>query len=113
MPSATVNAPGKVGVRGGLREAIVGATIALPVVSTVTVKVAGTPVLKTTEAGAWHVAAKGAPVQVKEMVPLKSRPGVSCSAQLADCPAATVAESAVEGLLTENAGGALATMFKT
>jgi hypothetical protein len=31
---------------------------------------------------------------------------------LADWPAETVAESAVEGLLIENAGGALAKMFK-
>lgn len=31
---------------------------------------------------------------------------------MADWPAETVAESAAEGLLTENAGGALATMFK-
>jgi hypothetical protein len=44
--------------------------IALPLVTTVTVKGAGAPVLRTTEAGAWHVAPKGAPVQVKEIVPL-------------------------------------------
>jgi hypothetical protein len=44
--------------------------IALPLVTTVTVKDAGAPVLSTTEAGAWQVAPKGAPVQVKKIVPL-------------------------------------------
>jgi hypothetical protein len=68
VPSATANALGKAGVGGNLREAIFGATIALPLVMTVTVKAAGAPVLRTFEAGAWHVAPKGAPVQVKEMV---------------------------------------------
>lgn len=63
-----MNAPGKAG--GDLREVILGATIAFPLVTTVTVKVAGAPVLRTTEVGAWQVAPKGAPVQVKEMVPL-------------------------------------------
>lgn len=58
---------------GDLREVILGATRATsapPLVTTVTVKAAGAPVLRTTEAGVWHVAPKGAPVQVKEMVPL-------------------------------------------
>jgi len=70
VPSATVNAPGNAGVCDDLRELIFGATIALPLVRTVTVKAAGAPTLRTTEAGAWQVAPKGAPVQVKEMVPL-------------------------------------------
>lgn len=65
-----MNAPGKVGGCGDLREVIFGARIALPLESTVTAKVAGTPVFSTTEAGAWHVAPRGAPVQMKEMVPL-------------------------------------------
>jgi hypothetical protein len=49
---------------------VFGAPIAPPLVTTVTVKVACAPVLRTTEAGGWHVAPKGAPVQVKETVPL-------------------------------------------
>ncbi len=57
-------------VGGDLREVILGATIAPPLVTTVTVKAAGAPVLRTTEAGAWQVAPKSAPVQVKETVPL-------------------------------------------
>ena len=68
--SATVNAPGEAGVCGDLPAVIFGATIAPPLVSTVTVKDAGAPVLITTEDGAWHVAPKGAPVQVRERVPL-------------------------------------------
>ena len=59
-----MNAPGKGGVGGDLREVILGATIAPPLVTTVTEKAAGAPVLRTTEAGAWHVAPRGAPVQV-------------------------------------------------
>lgn len=65
-----MNAPGKAGERGDLRKAIFGASIALPLVTTVTVNAAGAPTLRTTVAGAWQVAPKGAPVQVKEMVPL-------------------------------------------
>ena len=65
-----VTAPGRAGVCGDLREELFGARSAAPLVATVFVKAAGAPVLRTTEAGAWQVAPKGAPVQVKEMVPL-------------------------------------------
>jgi len=68
--TATKNTAGNAGVFGDLCEVIFGVTNALPLVSTVTVKAVGTPTLRTTEAGAWQVAAKGAPVQVKETVPL-------------------------------------------
>jgi hypothetical protein len=57
-------------VCGNLREMIFGVVIAPPLVTTVTVKAAGAPTLRVTEAGAWHIAPKGAPVHVKEMVPL-------------------------------------------
>ena len=70
VPNATVNAPGEAGMCGHLREVISEAAMALPLVRTVTVKAAGAPTLRSTEAGAWHVAPKGAPVQVREMVPL-------------------------------------------
>ena len=59
VPSTTANAPGKAAVGGNLREAIFGATIALPLVMTVTVKAAGAPVLRITEAGALARCAQG------------------------------------------------------
>ena len=59
VPSATANAPDQPGVGGNLREAIFGATIALPLVMTVTVKAAGAPVLRITEAGALARCAQG------------------------------------------------------
>ena len=62
MLSAPVNTPGAVGGCGTLREVNFGATIALPLVVTVTVNAAGAPVLRTTVDGAWQVAPKGAPV---------------------------------------------------
>jgi hypothetical protein len=42
--------------------------------------------------GALHVAAVGAPVQVKEAVPAKPGPGVNCRVKDAVCPAVTVTE---------------------
>jgi len=80
VPRAKAIAPVAAGVCGDLRGVIFGATIAPPLVSTVTVKGARAQVLKTTVAGAWHIAPRGAPVQVTEIVPLWSRPGISCSA---------------------------------
>lgn len=68
--SAAANGFGDTVVGGERREAVFGAPIAPPLVTTVTVKVACAPVLRTTEAGGWHVAPEGAPVQVKETVPL-------------------------------------------
>jgi hypothetical protein len=64
--------------------------------------------LRVTEVGAWQVAPMGAPLHAKAMVPLKSSPGVNCKLNIADCPAFTDTESALAGLLTVNAGGALA-----
>ena len=46
--SATINAPGEAGVCGDLREMIFGASMALPLVTTVTVKAAGAPTLRIT-----------------------------------------------------------------
>ena len=54
------------------------------------------------------MACAGAPVQVREMLPSKSRPGVSCTAKEAVCPALTEVESADAGLVIAKAAGASA-----
>ena len=51
---------------------------ALPLVVTITEKPVAEP-LATVMPGALHVAPVGAPVQVKDTVPLNPAPGVACS----------------------------------
>ena len=53
--------------------------MARPAVETDTVNGAGAPFAMVTEEGTWHVALRGAPLQVSETVPLKPAPGLSCS----------------------------------
>ena len=98
------------GVRGEVRLVRIGKTSALVLVGTVTVRDDGTPVLSTTDEGAMQVAWSGAPVQAREMVPLKSMPGVSCRLKEAVWPAVTEAERVP---VSANAGAALAKMFRT
>jgi hypothetical protein len=57
-----------------------------------------------------QVAWRGAPVQAREIVPLKSVPGVSCRLKQAVWPAVTEAESVP---VSANAGAELAKMFRT
>lgn len=66
--------------------------------------------MSVTDEGAMQVAWRGAPVQAREMAPLKSVPGVSCRLKEAVWPAVTEAESVP---LSANAGAALANMFRT
>lgn len=70
MPNVTVRIVGSAGAWGGLRAEMSGNIKAPPLVGTITVKEAGVPVFSVTLVGALQVAPRGAPVQVKETVPL-------------------------------------------
>lgn len=61
---------------GGMRSGANGGSSAEPLVVTVTVKVAG-PLASETLAGTWQTAPRGAPLQLRETVPVKPAPGVS------------------------------------
>lgn len=63
---------------GTLGQCETGIFAPLPVVVTVTEKGTGFPLDTCTTEGAVHLAARGAPAQAKDTLPLKPAPGVNC-----------------------------------
>jgi hypothetical protein len=63
----------------------------VPLVVTVTVNGRAAPLVTERLAGTWQAAPKGAPLQAREILPVKPGPGINCNWYFAVCPAETEA----------------------